>query len=50
MKMQKHTDVDSYIAAAPEDIRDRLVELRAAILNAAPRAKRGVGWTVVAGG
>jgi uncharacterized protein YdhG (YjbR/CyaY superfamily) len=39
-------DVESYIAEAPEEIRDRLVELRRVIRKAAPKATERVSYSM----
>ena len=42
--MKKPKDVDSYIAAAPEEVRTTLTELRRIIQNAAPRASERISY------
>ncbi len=37
-------DVDGYIEAAPEGVREKLREVRAAIRDAAPEAKEGISY------
>ena len=44
MPAQPARDVDSYIAAAPEGARPRLIELRATILAAAPEAEERISY------
>jgi len=44
--MKKTQDVDSYIAEAPEEIRDRLVELRRVIREAAPKATERISYSM----
>ena len=42
--MKKPKDVDSYIAAAPKEVRAKLTELRRVIKNAAPRASERISY------
>ena len=42
--MKTPKDVDSYIAAAPKEIRVALIELRRTIKNAAPRASERISY------
>ena len=42
--MKTFKDVDSYIAEAPEEIRDRLVELRRVIQKAGPKATERISY------
>ena len=44
--MKKAKDVDSYIASAPEAIRDRLVALRRVIREAAPNATERISYGI----
>jgi uncharacterized protein YdhG (YjbR/CyaY superfamily) len=44
MSMKKPKDVDSYIAAAPKEVRTKLIELRRVIKNAAPRASERISY------
>ncbi len=42
--MEKPTDVNSYITAAPPELQDRLRQLRAAILEAVPEATEKISY------
>ena len=42
--MKKIKDVSEYIAAAPQEIRGKLTELRAAIKQAAPKAEEKISY------
>ena len=42
--MKTHKDVDSYIAAAPEEVRAMLAELRRVIKKAAPKANERISY------
>ncbi len=42
--MNKYTDVNSYIASAPAEIRGKLKELRATIKKAAPEAIEKISY------
>ena len=42
--MKKPKDVDSYIAAAPKEVRAKLTELRRVIKNAAPSASERISY------
>jgi uncharacterized protein YdhG (YjbR/CyaY superfamily) len=44
--MKQTKDVDSYIAEAPEEIRDRLVQLRRVIQKAAPKATERISYSM----
>ncbi len=42
--MKPQDEVDSYIAGAPEEVRDTLIELRCVIKNAAPGAMERISY------
>ena len=44
--MKKAKDVDSYIAAAPKEVRPTLIELRRVIKNAAPKASERISYSM----
>jgi len=44
--MRTFKDVDSYLAEAPDEIRDRLIKLRRTIQKAAPRAMERISYGV----
>ena len=39
-------NVDEYIASAPKEARPKLMEIRAVIKSAAPKAEEGINWGV----
>lgn len=44
MSMKKPTDVDTYIASAPKEVRGRLKEIRTAIKESAPDAVERISY------
>lgn len=44
MPMEKFTTVDAYIASFPDAVRVKLIELRAIIQKAAPKADEGISY------
>jgi len=44
--VQTPRDVDAYIAAAPKELQDKLVELRTVIREAAPTAMERISYSI----
>jgi uncharacterized protein YdhG (YjbR/CyaY superfamily) len=42
--MDKHIDVDSYIATFPDDVQQKLQQLRKTVLATAPQARETIGY------